>query len=678
MDFFIPNKIVFNLNNIDKSNFSSIIESEFKFDKIKKYHSYTLSFYGESTYKSSYSLRIIQYFNNKPPIINIINLNESYTCSSYYLEHISLCINSYNISDSDILNLEISEEYIDFSNSPNITSSKLNTFIDNIHSEFDNITFELTNSIKVASILDEFSFNCFKYDVNIINLSYTNALFELNEFKPDLLLVESAWKGHNDSWSCKLASDSDTVDTILSSIIDYCNSNNIPTVFWNKEGLLNFHYFKNCSTLFKFIFITDENLLPRYKSYTDNVYLFPFFAQPKIHNSVNKNQHKLGNVAFAGSWYGDKHLDRQVDMDIILKPSLKFNLDILDRNYKNKKYLEYIGFYWPKEYRNNILGSLPYNYINYIYKNYDLFLNINSVQNSEYMTSRRIYEILASKTSVISSYSLATYNIFNEYIYISTTPESTTSLIEDILCNTHISRKKAKYAQRFILENHTCQNRLEYMLDILKIKFDKYKCPSVCLLCFVFDESSLSNLYNIALSQTYSTIKYLILIPSSLSIDKSILNKLLTLNNLILDIFYITSDFTYIQIHDYIVKHYYSFDYYSFINPKFFYGANYIRDYVNTLKFIKSDTNVIGKNHIFIDIVENNLLTQQCDTYFDSYCKNIYIYTAFVSKNSLSIILKNFSFTSNNLIYTNDNLIIYSDDEFNFSTNLNLNKIVSV
>ena len=54
----------------------------------------------------------------------------------------------------------------------------------------------------------------------------------MDEFSPDMLFVESAWNGKNNSWYKKIANGSKD----LLDVTDYCHERNIPVVFWNKEN----------------------------------------------------------------------------------------------------------------------------------------------------------------------------------------------------------------------------------------------------------------------------------------------------------------------------------------------------------------------------------------------------------------------------------------------------------
>lgn len=52
----------------------------------------------------------------------------------------------------------------------------------------------------VACILDEFSFTSFEGEADLVPLTMEYWRAELTAAQPDLLLVESAWRGHRQTW----------------------------------------------------------------------------------------------------------------------------------------------------------------------------------------------------------------------------------------------------------------------------------------------------------------------------------------------------------------------------------------------------------------------------------------------------------------------------------------------
>ncbi|MGL4343567.1 MAG: CgeB family protein [Cellulosilyticaceae bacterium] len=322
-------------------------------------------------------------------------------------------------------------------------------------------------TIRIATILDEFSYECFKYEAKLKQLSYSGWQEEMNAFKPEILLVESAWQGKNGSWSNRIARYGIYCDREVLKLIDYCKEKNIPTVFWDKEGLNNFHYFINTASLFDYVGATDENVIEIHQAMRESrkVFILPFAAQPMIHNSIGKGDYLLGNVAFAGSWYGAKYPERIKEMEIILTPALRFGLDIYDRNYDKQSVLSEESWKWPPVYQNAIVGKLPYKAMVEAYKQYKVFLNVQSLNESKWMVPRRVYEILACGTPLVSSYSVGLQTQFGNDVHIAKNQNQTITLLNRILMEDTEVTYQTKQTQQKILKYHTYQNRLETILE---------------------------------------------------------------------------------------------------------------------------------------------------------------------------------------------------------------------
>lgn len=269
-------------------------------------------------------------------------------------------------------------------------------------------------------------------------------------------------------------------DTTLKKIVDWCKKNKIPTVFWNKEDPVNFKRFINAAKLFDYIFTTDAESIPKYKEMIGNnhVYTLPFAAQPKIHNPINKDIENFGNVAFAGSWYAKGHGKRKENMNMILKPAFQYNLHIYDRNYNNK----YSLFKFPYEYQPYIKKGLPYKEMSKIYKKYDVFLNVNSVENSSTMFSRRVFELLACGTNVISSYSKGIERFFPKIVKICKTYEDTKKYLKILLENKELRDKLSILGQREIFKKHTYRHRLKTILVTVGLNSINTDTPGVSII----------------------------------------------------------------------------------------------------------------------------------------------------------------------------------------------------
>lgn len=339
--------------------------------------------------------------------------------------------------------------------------------------------------VKVACILDPFSFDCFKFECSLFQLSVKEWRLQLEGNNPDFVFVESAWE----AWDFDLVRIQNKPGSEIRKLISYCKKNKITTVFWNKEDSLNYVDFIETAKLFDYVFTTDENCLDLYKKEVrhNRVYVLSFAAQPMIHNPINSR--KIGDVAFAGSWFNHPTFEeRRTDMELILDPARQYNLQIFDRKYNMPKPN---NFAFPEKYASNIVGGLPYSKMVQVYKMFRIFLNVNSIKDSSTMFSRRVYELLACGTCVVSTYSKGISETFHDIVPIVETSEDTERVLKKMLNNHNLMQIQRVLGIRAVYEKHLYEHRFNYVLQQIGINYRPRQSVGVSVIsCFPdnFDE----------------------------------------------------------------------------------------------------------------------------------------------------------------------------------------------
>jgi len=363
--------------------------------------------------------------------------------------------------------------------------------------------------LKVASVMDEFTFNSFLPECNLFGLTPQNWKAELESFKPDVVFIESAWRGKLDLWGAKVGHMSQEIIQIA----QWCKDNNVASLFWNKEDPVHYETFLNSARLFDHIFTTDLDCVSRYKSALqhENVYFLPFAAQPKNNNPIEKYQRKDA-FCFAGAYY-KKYPERTKDLGnfLVSFPSFK-PLEIYDRNY-GKENPEYM---FPSEYSPYIVGTLPFEEIDKAYKGYNFAINLNSIKQSQSMFARRVFELLASNTITVSNFSKGLRNLFGDLVF---TSDSGEKIVSDLnrLVQSGLDLKKFKLlALRKVLSEHTYQDRLAYIYSKLSNAKLESLLPVVHVFSYVKTMEEFESLYEQYDRQGYSNKKLQVLIPAGL------------------------------------------------------------------------------------------------------------------------------------------------------------------
>lgn len=324
-------------------------------------------------------------------------------------------------------------------------------------------------NLNVGVIFDEFSFWAWEPEFRLLKINPDGWEDQLASI--DFLFVESAWAGNDGSWQYQLTG-SNAPSESLRALVEACQQRGIPTAFWNKEDPPHFFDFIETAMLFDVVFTTDSNMIPEYVERLghDRVYALPFAAQPKIHNPIkNTVWDDRKSIAFAGTYFAHKFESRRAQMDLLLRAaeelSAESNLafDIFSRHYgKDPKYQ------FPGSLKKHVVGSLPYAQVLSAYKNYKVFLNVNSVTSSPTMCARRVFELLASGTFVVTTPSAAIDRFFtNDEISIVSTKNEAKASLKAAVNSPQLCQKMLHRAQRNIWENHTYKRRADFVARTL-------------------------------------------------------------------------------------------------------------------------------------------------------------------------------------------------------------------
>ena len=319
-----------------------------------------------------------------------------------------------------------------------------------------------TRELRVAVIMDEMTTACFAPECDLITFAPHNWLDVLEREQPHFLLVESAWRGNDGAWEYKVGSYSypDSVGLPdLSAVIDWCKERSIPTIFWNKEDPVHFEKFKSAAKLFDVILTTDSRMIDRYRDIAPEAVVdaLPFAAQPALHHPVGmmggQRDHR---PVFAGAYYLNRHQHRRGQLDMLLDAAMESNLVIYDR--MGGATSDSFGF--PERFQSHIVGSVPYTEMAALYRRSRVFLNVNSVHESPTMFSRRVFELLASGTAVVSTPSVGITELLGDSVTQVDTGEEASEAIGALVSDDAAFEKSSEEGIDRILESHTYGHRL--------------------------------------------------------------------------------------------------------------------------------------------------------------------------------------------------------------------------
>lgn len=312
--------------------------------------------------------------------------------------------------------------------------------------------------IRVACILDEFSMESFGPEAELMPLTMRHWQAELAAGQPDLLFVESAWRGHRETWWNSVHRNGHE----LQGILNWCRSRGIPTAFWNKEDPVHFETYLAVAAEFDVVFTTDLDCVPRYKKALGNerVHFLPFAAQPAHFNPIEMFD-RINGCAFAGAYY-ERYPERIADLkqlsDALQEEGWRF--DIYDRNLGK----ETEGYNFPDIYQGLIVGgALPPSLVDVAYKGYTTNLNLNSVKQSQSMFARRVFDVIASNTLVVSNFSRGLRTLFGDLVLATDSGAELHRRLAALEEQPNGVERLRGMALRKIMREHTYAQRLEYV-----------------------------------------------------------------------------------------------------------------------------------------------------------------------------------------------------------------------
>ena len=325
--------------------------------------------------------------------------------------------------------------------------------------------------LRVAAIVDPFTAlglgpEC---DLHLVDTAAWEA--GLEAFAPDVLFVESAWEGNGGQWRDGLV----PASPALHGVLAWCGRNGVPTVFWNKEDPTHFEHFLPVARHFDFIYTTAAECVPRYRARLarDAVGVLPFACQPRLHNPVAAGERKVA-ACFAGTYYV-RYAERAADFDrLVSAVAPVLDVEILDRNH-GKGIAE---FAFPARYRPMVRPGVPAGRVHEAYREYLFGLNLNTVKDSPTMFARRVFELLACNTAVLSNPSEGMQRLFGDLVLVEA-PGFVASKLVPLLGDASRYRRFRLAGLRKVMSEHTWAHRVAQLSREVLGRRDAPVAPAV-------------------------------------------------------------------------------------------------------------------------------------------------------------------------------------------------------
>lgn len=319
-------------------------------------------------------------------------------------------------------------------------------------------------------VADELTRACFSYECQVINVTPSNIEAALAQ-RPDLVFVESAWQGHRNAWKFRIAAYEDHPERNnldLARLLGRARELGIPSVFWNKEDGVHFERFIDSARLADVVLTVDETCIERYRAAVDpwvKLGTLPFAVQPRMHGFDGIDDRRRG-ACFVGSYGTHIHDARRARTDLLLRnaaPTL--GLTVYDRNSDRKG----AHYRYPPLAGMRVLPKVEHRRTAAIYKSHLASLNVNTIEDSPTMFSRRLVEILACGGLAVSTPALAVDRLFADYCHVVHDEVEARALFERLARDGYSAQDREMMiaGAEHVLATHTYARRIDTILDIV-------------------------------------------------------------------------------------------------------------------------------------------------------------------------------------------------------------------
>ncbi|WP_158316688.1 glycosyltransferase [Agrococcus pavilionensis] len=349
-------------------------------------------------------------------------------------------------------------------------------------------------TLRVGLIADEFTTKTLAATVQIVPLQREGWLEQLDSDALDLVFVESAWSGNEGTWHRGVGHYSDEESADLVQLLARARELGIPSVFWNKEDPVHFDRFRRNAGLCDHVFTTDADMIPGYLTTagaaTRTASSLGFYAQPRIHNPLPSAREFRHTVAYAGTYYGDRYADRSRRLARLLSTARPYGLTIYDRQASNPD----SPYRFPLEFAPYVVGSLPYDEVIDAYKSHVAHINVNSVEGSPSMFSRRVVEIAGCGGIVLSSSSRGMAETFGTAIASTDDATHWRGMLRDWSTNPVERVREAWLQMRAVYRAHTAETAIAILARTAGVPVQVEATPSYGVVLGATDSATLASL----------------------------------------------------------------------------------------------------------------------------------------------------------------------------------------
>lgn len=326
-------------------------------------------------------------------------------------------------------------------------------------------------SLKIALVADEATRLALHHECQVAHLTPWHYRHVFRHWKPDLVLVESAWQGPWNSWKYRIAAYPDHPrrnNLALQKMVSAARELGIPCIFWSKEDGVHFERFAASASLFDAIFTVDANCVPRYRQMVNQnvpVDVLLFAVQPLIHHRNGADPGADARGCFLGSYSRHIHPRRRERQEMLFDAAGQSGLVVYDRNSNRLSPI----YRYPPMPGVEIRRRVPHTKTAPTYATHRFALNVNTVDDSPTMFSRRLVEIMASGGLAVTTPALSVTRLFPGLCHV-VDDDATAKALFELLARgwSRHDQEMVRAASDHVQRHHTWALRLQQIADVAR------------------------------------------------------------------------------------------------------------------------------------------------------------------------------------------------------------------
>ncbi len=218
-------------------------------------------------------------------------------------------------------------------------------------------------SLRVAIVADDELAHNLDPECDLVRLGSADWLTQLDGSPPEMLLVESTWRGLAGSWQYRVAWEGHP-DALaladLTALVQWCRTRDVPTVFWHTEASHHAVRFRDAAVLFDYVAAASPAGAAVFDGAAHRTSPAVGLALPAVqprrhHPSGGRHQADVDpRPAHIGSWDPTFPLLEREQLETLLDASAGYDLQIYDRRLGAAPG----GFDFPERFRPSIVGRV--------------------------------------------------------------------------------------------------------------------------------------------------------------------------------------------------------------------------------------------------------------------------------------------------------------------------------